>query len=845
MKKGNPCIGWFNLHWIALFLFLLLTSNTIAQNNPAFIEGRIKDENEQGLPFCNVLVLGRNTATQSDSIGYFKIKVPSKKALALIFSYQGYQSTQRNFYLNPGETISVLIRMTPSKKLLEAVVVTDQQERTETGLIKINPKNAAAIPTTAGGVESIIKTLVGSNNELTSQYSVRGGNYDENIIYINDLEIYRPYLVSNGQQEGLSLINPALVKNVQFYTGGFQAKYGDKMSSVLDIQYKTPNHLKGSAYISLLEQGLHLENSFNNKRGSYLIGIRNKSNRNILSNQPTIGSYIPSAADVQSLITYAINSKWRFELLGIFSGSRFNYYPESVKKTSSVFSPLYTANLGLDTYFEGQENDEYTTNVVAASMVHSPNQRLKLKWMLSHFEDKEKERYDITGSYLFGDRDVDNTSGTFGEIIHPLGAGSYQQYARNQLRINVWNASHKGSFNTPNHFIQWGNSIEHTQIKDQIREFQYQDSAGYSLPHPSSGLAVYQAVNSDTALTVQKFSGYLQDNIRFNATKSAIALQVGCRYHYNTLNKELIVSPRVQASWKPLWKKDIVWRIAAGIYNQPPFYRELRKYDGSLQTNLLSQKSIQVVAGMDYQFQTVSKRPFRLSTEVYYKSMRDIIPYDIDNVKIKYLAGNNAKAYAAGIDIRLFGELVKDAESWISFGLMQTKENLSNDFYYDYTNAAGEIISAASTDQTATDSIKNDIGYVRRPTDRLITVGLFLQDYLATNKNFKVHLNMLYGSNMPYNIPNSAKYRNGLIIDPYIRVDIGFSALLLGEDSYRRSHSPFRNLENVWLSLEVFNLINKANTISYQLIKDYSNSTYAIPNKLTPRLLNLKLIASF
>ena len=266
MKKGNPCIGWFNLHWIALFLFLLLTSNAIAQNNPAFIEGRIKDENEQGLPFCNVLVLGRNTATQSDSIGYFKIKVPSKKALALVFSYQGYQSTQQNFYLNPGETISVLIRMTPSKKLLEAVVVTDQQERTETGLIKINPKNAAIIPTTAGGVESIIKTLVGSNNELTSQYSVRGGNYDENIIYINDLEIYRPYLVSNGQQEGLSLINPALVKNVQFYTGGFQAKYGDKMSSVLDIQYKTPNHLKGSAYISLLEQGLHLENSFNNKK---------------------------------------------------------------------------------------------------------------------------------------------------------------------------------------------------------------------------------------------------------------------------------------------------------------------------------------------------------------------------------------------------------------------------------------------------------------------------------------------------------------------------------------------------------------------------------------------------
>ncbi len=844
MNQGIQSVVFCKFHWI-IVLLLLCSLASPAQNKAAFIEGTVVDENEQVLSGCNISILGKNATALSDSNGYFKIKVPFEKAFALIFTFQGYHPAQKNFYLSAGETETVVMVLTSATQVLENVVVTDQQERTENSLVKINPKNALVIPTASGGIEAVIKTLVGSNNELTSQYSVRGGNYDENSIYINDVEIYRPYLVSNGQQEGLSFINPFLVKNVQFYTGGFQAKYGDKMSSVLDIQYKNPSQLKGSASISLLEQGIHLENSFHHKRGSYIIGIRNKSNRNILSSQPTTGAYLPAAADAQGLLTYAINDKWRFECLSILSTSRFNYYPESVQKTASVFSPLYTANLGLNTYFEGQENDQYTTHVIAGSIIHQPNRQLKLKWILSYFEDVEKERYDITGTYLFGERDLDNTSGTFGEIIHPIGSGSYQQYARNQLRINVWNASHKGSFHSQKHFIQWGHSVERTQIKDQIREFEYQDSAGYSLPYHPSGLELYHVVNSNAQLSVQKFSGYIQDNIRLGSTTQPISLQAGCRYHYNTLNKEFIVSPRVLASWKPRWKKDVVWRLSTGVYNQPPFYRELRSYDGTLQTNLLSQKSIQVVAGMDYQFQTVSKRPFRLSTELYYKSMWDVIPYDVDNVKIKYLGRNNAKAYAAGIDIRLFGELAKDAESWISFGLMKTKENLSNDFYYDYTNAAGEVIQAQTTDQIVTDSIRNEIGFVRRPTDRLMTIGLFLQDYLATNKNFKVHLNMLYGSNMPYNIPNSSKYRNALIIDPYIRVDIGFSALLLGDTYYRRSHSPFKSFDHIWMSLEVFNLINKANTISYQLIKDYSNATYAIPNKLTPRLLNVKLIAAF
>jgi hypothetical protein len=292
-------------------------------------------------------------------------------------------------------------------------------------------------------------------------------------------------------------------------------------------------------------------------------------------------------------------------------------------------------------------------------------------------------------------------------------------------------------------------------------------------------------------------------------------------------------------------EKNIVYKLAAGVYDQPPFYRELRRNDGSWNKDIKSQKSYQFVAGMDYGFAGPGGRAFRLSSEAYYKLMHDVVVYDIDNVKIRYLGNNNAKAYTEGLELRLFGELTKDAESWLSVGFMRSRENLDGDYYYQYKNAAGEVINAGSKDQVVTDSTKNEVGWLRRPSDRLITIGLFLEDYLATNKNFKVHLNLLYGSNMSYNIPGSVRYRNGLIIEPYIRADIGFSALLLSEESARRSHSPFHNFENIWLSLEVFNLINRANTISYQLIKDFSNSTYAIPNRLTPRQLNLKLVARF
>jgi hypothetical protein len=830
--------------WCTLFfVFIFLGAN--AQIKSATIQGYVFNQEGVVVKKASVSLLGSQRGTVTNDSGFFIIKVPAKKNLALLFSYNGYLEKQKNFYLASNETETITITLTPDDKTLATVLVTQEKERTQIGLIQIDAEKAITNPSTIGGIEGLIKTLVGSNNELTSNYSVRGGNYDENLIYVNDFEIFRPYLVRSGQQEGLSFINADMVRNVNFYTGGFQAKYGDKMSSVLDIQYKKPRSFAGSVYVSLLEQGAHIEATNKNKKATFLFGVRNRNNRSLLASQEVSGAYIPQSNDVQAFVTYQANKKLSFEFLGTTSKTGFSLIPESAKKTSSVFSPLFTANLGLDIFFGGREKDAYTTTLLGFTTNYQVNKKFTLKGMLSLFKNNEQENFDIQGAYLFGDRDIDAGSTTFGAITNPLGAGYYQNYARNKLNITVLNATLKGAIDKGKHYLQFGNTIEQTTITDVVREFELQDSAGYSLPYSPTQLVINKFYNSTVNLSIQKFSGFIQDNIRLGDSNRNITLQVGARYHYNTLNNQLLVSPRAQLSIKPNWKKNIIFNFALGSYSQPAFYRELRNYNYQLNTNVRAQNSIQAVAGFNYKFVGFNNSPLKLTAEAYYKQLTNVNVYDIDNVKIKYAANNNAKAYTIGLETRIYGQLVKDAESWFSFGIMQSKENLENDFYYDYKNAAGEIIRRSTPDKVVVDSVKNNVGYLRRPTDRLLTMGLYLEDYLATNKNFKLHLNLLYGSNMSYNIPNSVKYRNGLVIEPYIRVDVGFSAQLLSQQQLRRSYSPFKNFENIWCSFEVFNLIDRPNTISYQLIKDFSNNIYSIPNRLTPRLVNLKLVAKF
>lgn len=790
------------------------------------------NENESALANVSVVILGQQTGVRTTDSGTFSLRVPADKAFALVFSFSGYKTMQQNFLLAEGEQEAVTVRLEPGAGALEEVVIRDQRERTEVGLIRPNPKSIINLPSPVMGVESALKVFVGSNNELTSQYNVRGGSYDENLVYVNDFEIYRPYLVRSGQQEGLSFINPQLVRNISFYNGGFSTRYGDKISSVLDIQYNTPKKFGGSTYVSLLEQGVHLEGA--NGRFTYLVGARNRSNRNLLSSQETVGSYVPSSSDLQGLLTYRFNDRWNAELLGNVSATRFSLVPQSSQLTSSVFSPFFTANLGVDIYFDGREKDRYNTGMLGLSTTFQATQNLKLKWLVSRFENNEEENIDITGAYLFGDRNFDKTSSSFGLIVNPLGAGLYQNFARNRLNIVNYNISNKGSFSRNNHLFQWGLGYDRTLINDRLNEWEYQDSAGYSLPYNPGFLQLNKVWKSAADLQVNKVNGFVQDNVVWNNHSGTYTLQGGLRFNYNDLNKEWLLSPRVGLSWKPASQKDMVFRLAGGAYHQPPFYRELRRYDGSVNTALKAQRSWQGVVGFDYNFAAFD-RPLRLTTEAYYKHMTNVVPYDIDNVRLRYFGENNAKAYATGVEMRLFGELVKDAESWVSLGLMRTRENLTGDVYTVYkTDSLNRPVDSSTVEG----------GWFRRPTDRTITFGLFFQDYLATNKNFKVYINSLYGTNLPYNIPGSVRYRNALRIDPYIRVDIGFSALLMdSEKSNRRSHSPFRNFDNIWASLEIFNLIDRSNTISYQLIKDFSNNIFTLPNRLTPRLVNFKIVA--
>lgn len=820
-----------------LLLFLIVfTSPALAQNKKATISGKVIDENERPLIHVNVSILGREKGTATNDSGKFLITVTAGRPLALIFSYTGYKTVQRNFNLSEGENEIITVQLQAQQNVLEGVTVKDNRPRTEAGRINIDPNVAMLNPSPLGNIESLIKIFTGSNNELTSQYNVRGGSYDENIIYVNDFEVFRPYLVRSGQQEGLSFINPEMTENVKFYNGGFQAKYGDKMSSVLDITYKRPKKFAGSAYVSLLEQGLHLEGTAKNDKVTYLVGFRNRSNRNLVSSQETKGNYIPSSADIQGLVTYQPNNKWLFEALANISKSKFTLFPEESKLSSAVFSPLFTQNIAVDIAFQGQEKDAYSTNMIGLSTTWQPRKNFRLKGMLSRFENDEAENIDITGAYLFGERNFDKSQASYGLIVNPLGAGVYQNFSRNQLNIQVYNASLKGSIDKGKHFIQFGNSIERQKVTDRLNEWEYNDSAGYSLPYSADVLKLNNVLKNKANLTIDRFSGFVQDNIHLRDS-SAVTLQVGLRYNYNTLNKEFLLSPRAGFSFKPKnWQKDIIFRGSAGIYDQPPFYRELRRYDGTINPNLKAQKSWQVSGGFDYNIKLL-QRPGRITSEVYYKGMTDVVPYDIDNVRLRYFGENMAKAYATGAEVRLFGELVKDAESWVSLGFMRTRENLDNDHYYNYK---------LNDQNKPVDSILVNVGNLRRPTDRMITFGMFFQDYLSTNKNFRVYLNTLYGSNLPYNIPGSVKYRNALVIDPYIRVDLGFSALLLDTDkSNRRSHSPFKSFDNIWATLEIFNLIDRANTISYLLIKDFQNNIFTLPNRLTPRLLNLKLIAKW
>lgn len=831
------------LTYIFLFATILLFvafqgTRLYAQSSDITYKGIVLNETGEPLEGVFVHISERPSGTQTDQKGIFQLNIPPSVPVRVVFQGMGRALVQKVVFREANGSLTDTIILGTKAATLEDVTVNADQKRQEAGLIAVDASQARINPSAVGGIEGLLKTFVGSNNELTSQYTVRGGNYDENLVYVNGFEIYRPFLVSSGQQEGLSFINPDLTENVRFYTGGFQAKYGDKLSSVLDVHYQDPERNGGSAYLSLLEQGLSLKGISGDKKFTYLVGLRNKTNRNVVKSQATTGNYIPSSADLQGLFVYRFSPKFRMELLGDYNKTKFLFYPEETKLTASVFSPYYVANYGVNIDFEGSERDYYSTAFAGLTGVITPNEHTELRFMASYYQDREKQNQDILGAYEFGQRD--DNGNILDDPDNLLGAGVNQSYARNNLQINVLSLQHQGSWKKNAHFLQWGASFQRQEIDSKINQWNYADSAGYSLPIGGDQLQLNDYMNSRDQFNIQRISGYLQDNVHFGET-SVYTLQYGVRANYNDLNDALLVSPRVGFSFKPgNWERDVIFKASAGMYAQPAFYREMVTLDGSLNKEIKAQKSLQGVLGLDYQMKLFN-RPARLTSELYYKHLTDVIPYDIDNVRIRYYGHNNAEAYVAGWETRLFTQFVKDADSWLSLGIMQAKEKIEGLSYQNYFNQEGELITAGSTDKVATDSTSQSVGWLRRPTDRLITFGMFFQDYLSTNKNFKVYLNTVYGTNLPFNIPGSTKYRNALEIPAYLRMDIGFSALLLDGTKQRKKHAIFKGVKNIWASFEIFNLINRDNTISFMLLKDFSNQTYALPNRLTPRLVNFKI----
>ena len=810
-------------------LLLLFTLISFLEVVAQTINGTITDIENLPLDLVNISVQNKSNGVTSDIYGNFSIQISPNRSNIILFSFIGYQTEKiRIPMLKNGQNYSLNVVLKPSNTILEDIIVKDKKSRKD-NLSRIKTKHVQVLPGNNGGIEAILKTLPGvsSANELSSQYSVRGGNFDENLVYVNGIEVYRPFLIHSGQQEGLSFINSDMVGSILFSAGGFAAKYGDKMSSVLDITYKKPKENKGSISLSLLGGSAHYQGVSKNQRLNYILGFRNKTNQYLLNSLDTEADYKPNFSDFQTYINYKLDSDWEISFLGNISKNEYLMKPKNRQTDFGTFNEA----LRLTIFFEGQESDQYETFFGAFSSKYNPNTNLQLQFTTSAFKTFEQENFDILGEYWLYQLDNNLGSDDFGDVAFDRGVGKYINHARNSLDASVINFSHNGTLARNEIEVDWGIRVQKEEINDKISEWSLIDSAGYTLPHPQDSIGLpsnsnqqitlFDVIKTDIQLSNWRNSGFIQ----FSKDYNNLTLNAGTRSSFWTFNKELLLSPRASIALAPLWKKDIVFRLATGVYYQAPFYRELRYPDGTLNNNIKSQKSIHYVFGTDYLFYQWG-RPFKFITELYYKNLSNLIPYKVDNVRIQYLAENNSNGYASGIDFKINGEFVSGVESWASLSIMKTEEDIVGDSYEDIN---GQLIYP---------------GYIPRPTDQRVNFSLFFQDYIPGNLNYKMHLNMIYGSGLPFGPPKSEKFEDILRIPDYRRVDIGFSAILKSEG--KKSKIKFLNfLDSAWISAEVFNLLDINNTVSYLWVTDVSSRQYAVPNYLTSRQLNFKLLLSF
>jgi len=849
------------------FLFCLFLTSGFASFAQGFgtLKGTVKDSTGKTYDYVSVVLYeDQQYSTQTDSNGFFQLKVPANKQFTLVISSLNIVTLKKKFSIEPGQTITANVVVNSKQHIIKDVHITgNRKTMPETSTMIVRAQTQLAATNESFEASLAFQSLgVSKTNELSSNYSVRGGNFDENLVYVNDFEIYRPYLVRSAEQEGLSFVNPDMVGNVKFSSGGFQSKYGDKMSSVMDVTYRKPDSLTGSFYASLLGFGAHLEGTDKKNRFAYSIGVRQRSSQYVLSSLDTKGEYSPNFFDVQALFTYRLTEKLGLEALVNYSRNQYTFIPVDRTTTFGVLTDVKQ----LQVYYNGQEADLYQASTDGIALVYEPTSDLHIKFLGSYVLDREKEAFDITGQYYLSEVQSNLGASNFGQALYALGSGGIQNWGRDNLSMNVYTAAVRGSWFKGSHNLQWGADYKREMVSDYISQWNFLDSAGYSVPYTQTinyndpvnpftrdSLNLNSVLKANNALNGDRVSLYLQDTWQFgkpdldSVKHDKFTLNYGFRMQYYDVNKEApIPTPRVQFTWKPHGKSDIVITAATGLYYQPPTFREmLNSFTGVLNTSMKAQKSFHAVLGLDYAFKAWG-RPFDFTTEIYYKNMWDLDPYQYSDDLIQYLGNNSAVGYAYGIDARLHGELAKGLESYLTMSVMQTQQKINGASYEEYFDSTHtQIAYTPDNIPYIKDSTKVHPGYFPRPTDQRVNFNLYFQDYIPKFPFIKIHINLVFATGLPFGPPGDNFYNNTLRMPPYRRVDIGFSGQLWNPIWAKRPNKFNQGLKNVWLSVEVFNIFGIDNTVSYLWISDYSGSQYAVPNYLSNRRVNVKLAVNF
>jgi carboxypeptidase-like protein/TonB-dependent receptor-like protein len=814
------------LKTLILTLFLLITAPLIAQN--AIIKGVVLNKNNIAIEGAAVSYLNQGTTTNKK--GEYKLSVPGGSKIKVTFSHISYTSFTKIVTIPKNKTY----RYSPILELkieeIDEIIVKDNKKDTQ-GLIEISPVDAVKIPGANSGIENILMTLAGvnNNNELSTQYNVRGGNFDENLVYVNGIEIYRPFIVRSGQQEGLSFVNPAMVQNIKFSAGGFQAKYGDKLSSVLDITYRTPTKLAANISASLLGGSITVEGTFKNKL-SAIVGVRYRDNSLFINSKDIEITAKPRFTDAQTFLSYEVNSKFKIDFLGNFSINNYNYTPLTRRtKFGTISNPLE-----LVVYYDGQEKDTFETLFGALKGSYNINKNLNISLITSSYHTIEEENYDILASYNLGDVNTDFGSDDFGSATFLEGIGSQLNHARNNIDALINSIELKTTYKKNNHQLDLGIKYQNEDIKDRMKEWEVIDSIGFNVRQPSlisnnqpyepftGEIIPFQNINAKNNVLINRFQWFVQYSKNTEWKSHKIWYNLGTRshswnvkdYNSNTVNKN-IFSIRGQFAIKPDWKKDMLFRVSGGVYKQPPFYKEFRNNEGIVIPTVDAQESIHAVLGNDYSFK-LWNRPFKLVSEIYYKNLSNVNSYTVDNVKIRYSADNNATAYAKGIDLRLNGEFVPGTESWVSIGYLKTEEN------------------------------SNNRGYIPRPTDQRFKFGMLFQDYVPNIPNIKMYLNLVFNTGVPGGSPSYTdpyEYQNRL--NAYKRADIGILYVFTdAKNNYK--HGWKSSFKEFSVGFEIYNMFDVQNAITNTWVRDaYSKQFYGIPDFMTQRVFNIKMDVKF